>query len=87
MKKEDFKKLDLKIANEKRKEEHLEITLNKDVSFKKISSGFEGFSFIHQALPDIDMDEIDLYMKMRRRNLKYSFFFAFCASSSLWLNY
>lgn len=56
----DFKKLDLKTTNEKRKEEHLEITLNKDVSFKKISPGFEGFSFIHQALPDIDMNEIDL---------------------------
>ncbi|MCL4415412.1 MAG: type 2 isopentenyl-diphosphate Delta-isomerase [Actinobacteria bacterium] len=50
----------LKIANEKRKEEHLQISLNKDVSFKKISSGFEGFLFIHQALPDIDMNKIDL---------------------------
>ena len=56
----DFKKIDLKVSNEKRKKEHLEIALNKDVSFKKISSGFEGFSFIHQALPDIDMNEIDL---------------------------
>ncbi|MHB1375900.1 MAG: type 2 isopentenyl-diphosphate Delta-isomerase [Candidatus Humimicrobiaceae bacterium] len=56
----DFKNLDFKAICKKRKEEHLEITLNKDVSFKKISPGFEKFSFTHRALPNIDMDEIDL---------------------------
>jgi len=49
-----------KSPNGKRKEEHLLITLNQDVSFKKINAGFEGYSFIHQALPEIDLDEIDL---------------------------
>ncbi|MHB1347356.1 MAG: hypothetical protein ACYCXK_07690, partial [Candidatus Humimicrobiaceae bacterium] len=52
--------MDFKTISKKRKEEHLEISLNKDVSFKNISPGFEKFSFTHRALPDIDMDEIDL---------------------------
>ena len=68
---EDLKQHDVNIANKKRKEEHLEITLNKDVSFKKISSGFEGFSFIHQALPDIDMNEIDISTKIFGKELAF----------------
>jgi len=52
--------LDVKLLNGKRKKEHLDISLNHDVNFKKITSGFENYSFIHQALPEIDLNEIDL---------------------------
>lgn len=55
--------------NGKRKQDQLLITLNQDVSFKKINGGFESYSFIHQALPEIDMDEIDLSTRIFGKNL------------------
>ena len=43
----------------KRKTEHIEISLRKDVEFKSVSAGFENYDFIHEALPEIDLDEVD----------------------------
>jgi len=45
---------------QQRKLDHLSICTTKDVSFKKLSSGFEDFRFIHQALPEINLNDIDL---------------------------
>lgn len=42
-----------------RKQEHVEITLSKDVSFRTKSSGFERFEFRHNALPELNLSEID----------------------------
>ncbi|MBP8997226.1 MAG: type 2 isopentenyl-diphosphate Delta-isomerase [Anaerolineaceae bacterium] len=42
---------------EKRKEEHLAISLNKDVR-SGLTNGFERWSFKHQALPDLNLEEI-----------------------------
>lgn len=50
----------VKQANLRRKEEHLEIALNKAVEFKEITTGLDDYRFIHQALPDIDLADIDL---------------------------
>lgn len=61
--------LDVKLLNGKRKREHLNISLNHDVNFKKITSGFENYSFIHQALPEIDLSEIDLSIKIFGKKL------------------
>ena len=41
----------------KRKDEHLEINLNRDVR-SGLTTGFEKYSFIHQALPELDLGEI-----------------------------
>lgn len=43
-----------------RKVEHIRICLNEDVQAKGISVGLENWHFIHQALPEIDLSEIDL---------------------------
>lgn len=43
-----------------RKKEHLEIALNKPVEFKEVTTGLDDYRFIHQALPDIDLADIDL---------------------------
>jgi isopentenyl-diphosphate delta-isomerase len=48
------------ISHEKRKKEHLEICLNEEVQFREISTGFDNYYFIHQALPEIELAEIDL---------------------------
>ncbi|MEN6579912.1 MAG: type 2 isopentenyl-diphosphate Delta-isomerase [Anaerolineaceae bacterium] len=42
---------------EKRKDEHLAISLNKDVR-SALMNGFERWSFIHQALPELNLEEI-----------------------------
>ncbi len=42
-----------------RKQQHVEITLSKEVSFRGKTSGFERYDFIHNALPELDFSEID----------------------------
>ncbi len=47
-------------ANIIRKQEHLRINLEEDVQFKGVTSGLDNYYFVHQALPEINADEIDL---------------------------
>ena len=42
-----------------RKDDHIQINLNKNVT-SSLTNGLENYSFIHQALPEISLDEIDL---------------------------
>jgi isopentenyl-diphosphate delta-isomerase len=44
----------------KRKADHIRISLNKNVQAKYASTGFEDLNFVHNALPEIDRNEIDL---------------------------
>jgi len=43
-----------------RKIDHIRICLSKNVEAKNITTGFEDVFFIHRALPEISMDDIDL---------------------------
>src|SRR5512142_2616136 len=43
-----------------RKLEHLRINLKEDVQFRETTNGLERYRFVHQALPDIALPEIDL---------------------------
>lgn len=49
----------MKSPTSSRKEQHVRITLSNDVSFKGKSSGFERLDFVHNALPELDLDEVD----------------------------
>lgn len=42
-----------------RKLEHLRICLEEDVSFRELTAGFERYRFIHQALPELDLSQVD----------------------------
>ena len=46
--------------NEQRKREHIDIILDKNVRFDKPGSGLDEYRFVHQALPEIDINDIDL---------------------------
>lgn len=46
-------------TNERRKADHIRINLDEDVSFKKVTTGLEKYFFMHQALPELDLDRID----------------------------
>ena len=45
---------------EVRKLEHIETVLKADVVAKGVTTGFEKFSFEHCAMPEVDLDRIDL---------------------------
>lgn len=54
---------------EQRKSEHLRINLEKDVSFPRLTTGLERYRFIHNALPEITLDEVDLTTSFLGRKL------------------
>jgi isopentenyl-diphosphate Delta-isomerase len=43
-----------------RKDEHLRINVNEDVAAKGIETGFDDWRFVHRALPEIDLDDVEL---------------------------
>ncbi len=52
----------------KRKSDHIQINLRKDVS-SDLTSGLEHYHFIHNALPEINLQEIDLSTKFLSKTL------------------
>lgn len=48
----------------KRKAEHISISLNRDVQARCVSTGFEDVGFIHNALPEIDKEKLDLSIRL-----------------------
>jgi isopentenyl-diphosphate delta-isomerase len=52
-----------------RKAEHLRINIERDVAGKGIDSGFDAYAFAHQALPEIDLAEIDTSTQLFGRRL------------------
>jgi isopentenyl-diphosphate Delta-isomerase len=57
------------ITHQQRKSEQLNISLNESVQFKDVSTGFEDYYFVHQALPEIDLAEIDLSINLLGKRL------------------
>ena len=55
---------------EERKSEHLHINLDKDVSFPLLTSGLERYRFVHNALPEVALDEVDLQTMFLGRTLR-----------------
>ena len=58
-----------KQTNSKRKEEHLHIALNNDVAFKQVSTGLEDYYFVHNALPETDLAEVDTSISLFDKTL------------------
>lgn len=54
---------------QKRKKEHIEVVLKKDIQYEK-SAGFENVEFIHVALPEMDFEEIDTSVEFLGKKLK-----------------
>ena len=42
-----------------RKDEHLRINLEEDVSFVDLSTGLERYHLVHQALPEVNLEDVD----------------------------
>jgi isopentenyl-diphosphate delta-isomerase len=55
----------------KRKKEHVEIALTRDVAFRNKTSGFEHYEFIHCALPEMAFDEADSGVEFLGKRLSF----------------
>lgn len=42
-----------------RKDDHIRINLEEDVQFPSLTTGLEAYRFVHQALPELDLGEVD----------------------------
>ena len=45
--------------HERRKADHIRINLEEDVAFNKLTTGLENYFFMHQALPEINLSEVN----------------------------
>ena len=52
-----------------RKQEHVELTIGRDVSFQTKTPGFERWEFQHNALPELDFAEVDPSTKFLGKQL------------------
>lgn len=53
-----LQKIDSAVTDQ-RKADHIRINLEEDVSFNRLTTGLEKYFFMHQALPELDLDQID----------------------------
>lgn len=44
---------------DERKADHIRINLEEDVAFKALATGLDDFFFLHQALPELDLAQVD----------------------------
>ncbi|MEO8288016.1 MAG: type 2 isopentenyl-diphosphate Delta-isomerase [Chloroflexota bacterium] len=58
------------MSTEHRKADHIRICLEEDVSGRGIASGFDRYRFIHQALPEISLRDVDTSLELWGRRLK-----------------
>lgn len=53
----------------RRKAEQLRVNLEHEVQFKEVSTGLEEYFFIHQALPEMDLAEVDTSLMLYGKKL------------------
>jgi len=54
-----------------RKQQHVQLTLSKDVSFRVKTSGFERWDFVHNALPEISLSDVDTTVSFLGKPLRF----------------
>ena len=55
---------------DQRKEDHIRINLEEDVSFKNLTTGLEKYFFMHEALPEVNYASIDTSFELFGKTLK-----------------
>lgn len=56
-----------------RKKEHVKLSVNEDVSYEK-NTGFDQYDFLHNALPEVNVNEVDLSVSFLRRKFSFPLF-------------
>jgi isopentenyl-diphosphate Delta-isomerase len=57
-------------ATPSRKAEHLRINIERDVTSKGVAAGFDAYRFVHRALPEMDLAEVDLSTQLFGKKLR-----------------
>ncbi len=57
------------VTTESRKTDHIRINLEKDVQFPHLTTGLENYRFIHQALPEINLNDVDTSIELFGKTL------------------
>jgi isopentenyl-diphosphate delta-isomerase len=57
-------------GHERRKADHIRINVEQDVAFKGLTSGLEKYFFMHQALPELNLDQVDSSTLLFGRQLR-----------------
>jgi isopentenyl-diphosphate Delta-isomerase len=52
-----------------RKSDHIRINLEEDVQ-SRLTTGLEGYRFVHRALPEVDLEQVDLSQELFGRKLR-----------------
>ena len=55
----------------KRKDDHVRISLEEDVSFDRLTTGLEHYRFTHQALPEMDLAAVDTSTTLLGHDLRF----------------
>jgi len=58
-----------KRQTQQRKDDHIRINLEEDVQFPTLTTGLESFYFMHNALPELDLGEVDATTEMFGKQL------------------
>ncbi|WP_234572603.1 type 2 isopentenyl-diphosphate Delta-isomerase [Rhodohalobacter sp. 614A] len=58
---------------QKRKKEHVDLSVNQQVAYDK-SAGFNQFDFLHNALPEINVSDVDLTARFLNREFSFPLF-------------
>lgn len=58
------------MAHDRRKADHIRINLEEDVQFPTLTNGFERYRLVHQALPDLNLHEIDTCVELLGKTLQ-----------------
>lgn len=68
------KKLAFKIMSiQKRKKEHVDLSINRDVNYQK-STGFDEYDFVHNALPEINSEHIEMSAQLLGKKFSFPLF-------------
>jgi isopentenyl-diphosphate Delta-isomerase len=54
-----------------RKKQHVDLTLSRDVGFRRKTTGLEQWEFLHNALPELDLSEIDTSIRFLEKTLSF----------------
>lgn len=61
------------MTTSERKLQHLRICLEENVEFTQLRNGFERYRFVHVALPELDVDDVDTSSSLLGRQLRAPF--------------
>lgn len=61
-------------TTESRKVDHIKINLERNVQFPRLTTGLERYRFLHNAIPEVDLAQVDISLELFGKRLKSPIF-------------